>query len=226
MALVGRLIDEVSLTTYLSKIEAINRWLHANCLVLNVRKTKELVMGDSNLTNSYTPVQIDQETVEIVDNFKYLGTIMDSKFLFEEHSNMVYNRAQQRLHLLRKLNSFGVSKSVMQLVYRSIIESVLSYNISTWYGNLQVTKGRTKLAGVVNEASKLIGREQRQLSTLFDSSVRRNAFKIFNDPSHPLNRKFELLPSGRRLKTIMARKNIYKKSFTPSAVSVLNASMK
>ena len=38
--------------------------------------------------------------------------------------------------LLRKLKSFDVSQHILQLVYRSLIESVLSFNIITWYGNV------------------------------------------------------------------------------------------
>ena len=138
---------------------------------------------------------------------------------------MVYKKAQQRLFLLRKLNSFGVSQSVLELVYRGLIESILSFNISTWYGHLAV-KERGKLVRTVNIASKLIGNAQRSLATLFDSAIERKARQIFNDSTHPLNPSFQMLPSGRRIRVPLARKNIYKKSFIPSAVSVLNATLK
>ena len=43
--------------------------------------------------------------------------------------------------------------------HRGLIESILSFNIVTWYGNVN-SKNRTKLARIVNIATKLIGREQ------------------------------------------------------------------
>ena len=129
------------------------------------------------------------------------------------------------MFLLRKLRSFSVSQHVLELVYRGLIESILSFNISTWYGHLTV-KQKTKLNRTVNIASKLIGREQKQLSTLYNSAVKRKASQIFNDSVHPLNCELQKLPSGRRIKVPLARKNVFKKSFIPSAVAVLNASMK
>ena len=87
---------------------------------------------------------IDQREVEMVDSFKYLGTITDKKLTFNEHADMVYKKSQKRLFLLKKLKSFEVSPRVFELVYRSLIESILSFNIITWFGHLTV-KQKTKL---------------------------------------------------------------------------------
>ena len=47
----------------------------------------------------------------------------------------LYKKAQQRLYLLRKLQSFDVSQHILELVYIGLIENILSFNIVTWYGN-------------------------------------------------------------------------------------------
>ena len=120
---------------------------------------------------------IDQREVEMVDSFKYLGTIIDKKLTFSEHADMVYKKSQQCLFLLRKLKSFEVSPHVLELVYRGLVESILSFNI-TWFRHLTV-KQKTKLGRVVNTASELIGQQQRQLSTLYDSALARKAFLYF-----------------------------------------------
>ena len=49
------------------------------------------------------------------------------------------------------------------------------------------------------------------------------ARQILHDPTHPLNEAFEKLPSGRRLKVPLAKKNLFMKSFIPSAILILNA---
>ena len=104
----------------------------------------------------------------MVDSFKYLGTIIDKKLTFNEHADMVYKKSQQCLFLLKKLKSFEVSPHVHELVYRGLVESILSFNIIIWFGHVTV-KQKTKLGRVVNKASKLIGQQQLQLSTLCDS---------------------------------------------------------
>ena len=193
-------------------------------LELNVGKTKELILGKLKGLEYATPVVIDQKEVEIVHDFKYLGTHVDEKLSFDSHADSVYKKSQQRLFLLRKLKSFDVSQPVLELVYRSLIESVLSFNIITWFNFLTV-KQRTKLGRVVNIASKIIGQKQQQLPSLYRTAVSRKSYQIVNDRTHPLHSSFQKLPSGRRFRVPLARKNILKKSFVPSAVSVLNASL-
>ena len=42
--------------------------------------------------------------------------------------------------------------------------------------------------------------------------------QIYNDQSHPLNQKFNALPSGRRLRSASTKSAKYNKTFVPSAV--------
>ena len=180
------------------------------------------MFGGGRISQTPEPILINNQEVEIVKSFKYLGTVLDERLSFCEHVDYVYKRAQQRLFLLRKLKSFDVSQHILQLVYRSLIESVLSFNIITWYGNVS-GKNKVKLARVVNTASKLIGNNQNQLSSIYKDALKRKSTQILYDPAHPLNQAFQKLPSGRRLKVPLAKKNIFKKSFVPSAILILNA---
>src|SRR4029434_10792238 len=50
----------------------------------------------------------------------------------------------------------------------------------------------------------------------------RRAGKIVADPSHPGNKLFEALPSGRRLRSIMTKTSRHKTSFFPAAVGLIN----
>ena len=123
----------------------------------------------------------------------------------------------------QEIQSFDVSQHILELVYRGLIESILSFNIVTWYGNVNM-KNRAKLARIVNIATKLIGREQNQLSHVYNVALKRKAIKIFHDDTHPLNAAFHIiLPSGRHLTVPLARKNLWKKSLIPSAILMLNS---
>ena len=78
--------------------------------------------------------------------------------------DFVRKKAQQRLFLLRRLKSFEVHQHILEMVYRGLLESRLSFNIVTWYGNMTV-KSKARLARIVHTAGKVIqGRDQRQLS--------------------------------------------------------------
>ena len=123
---------------------------------------------------------------------------------------------------MRKLKSSYISQHILQLVYRGLIESVLSFNIITWYDNVSA-RNKIKFACVFNTAIKLIGNEQKHLSSIYNAALKRKARHILYDPTHPLNDAFQKLPSGRRLKVPLTKKNLLKKSFIPSAILILNA---
>ena len=133
----------------------------------------------------------------------------------------VHKKARQRLSLLRKLRNFDIERRILTIVYRSMIESILTYNIVSWYGNLTM-KQKNKLTRVINEANKIIGHKQSTLQELFSHFLEKRAFVVYSDQTHPLHFCFEVLPSGRRLRVPYAKKNIFKRSFVPLAVPVLN----
>ena len=141
--------------------------------------------------------------------------------LSSTHRHKIQKKAQQRLHLLRKLRTFQVSKDILTLVYRSLIESVLTFNIASWYNQLTI-KHKTKLTRIVNQAGKIPGCPH-PLSELYSRAAIRKAILITEDLSLPLHDSFQLLPSGRRFNGPLARKNTYKKSFIPSAIALLNS---
>ena len=105
-----------------------------------------------------------------MSSFKYLGTVLNQKLSFTENVYYIYKKAQQHLFLLGKPRSFNVRKDILESVYRSLIQSILVFNIVTWYGNLTV-KNRAMLARVVSLAEKVIESKQNQLSDLYHQSV-------------------------------------------------------
>ena len=223
MALVAHMSDSQALQQYQQEVHALAQSFSERSLELNILKTKELCCGSrgKNCDALFQPLSIHGQLVEQVQTFKYLGTEIDACLSFSHHANSIHKKAQQRLYLLRKLRAFNVSKDILTLVYRSLIESTLTYNISSWF-NFLTTTTKTKLSRIINQASKITRTPQPPLTELYRRSVMRKATFITEDPSHPLHHSFMLLPSGRRYRTPLARKNIYKKSFIPSAITLLN----
>ena len=143
--------DENSLAEYFLQLDPLNSWFKESFLDLSISKTKELVFDSRKEKEPFIPVATDQQS----------GEFVDSKLsFFDDNIVYVYKTAQQRLYLLRKLRSFGVGSHVLESVHRCLVESVLSFSIVTWYGNLSV-KNRARLARVVNTVSKIIGATQK-----------------------------------------------------------------
>ncbi len=66
----------------------------------------------------------------------------------------------QHLYLLRKQNSYDLSKEILETVYIGLVESVLTFDMCTLYGHLQA-KNMSRLSKVVNTTSKIIGNGQK-----------------------------------------------------------------
>ena len=115
MALAAVIRDKQSLSDYFIFVNRLIICGKESYLILNVKKTKELCLEEKRVksTDFVNPVLIDCDKVEQVDNFKYLGTILDKNFTFTDHVDTVCKKASQRLHFLRKMKCFGMNCYVL-----------------------------------------------------------------------------------------------------------------
>ena len=81
---------------------------------------------------------IHNNEVEIVSKYRYLGTIFDDKLKWDDNTEEIVKKGQQRLYLLRKLNYFSVDQKILTLFYKSFVESVLSFSFICWFHSLGV----------------------------------------------------------------------------------------
>ena len=70
-------------------------------------------------------------------------------------------------------------------------------------------------------ASKIIGLPTPTLADMNNKAITRLALSITNDTDHPLYRYFDLMPSGRRYRTLKWQKVGFSRSFVPSAIAAL-----
>ena len=106
--------------------------------IIDVKKTKELIIDFRKHSDPLNPVTINGETVERVSEYKYLGTIIDDKRNFESNTASINKKCSSRIYLLQKLRNLDVNKSILQLFYRCFIESVCCFSLLSWYGNLDL----------------------------------------------------------------------------------------
>ena len=199
-------------------------WCDDNFLELNALKTKEMCIDFRRGAKDDVVVSvIHDEPVEIVESFKYLGTTFDNQLKWDLNTEQIVKRGQQRMYLLRKLNSFSVSPLILSRFYQSFIESLLAFSFTCWFRSLSV-HDRNSLNSIVNTCSKIIGVKQRDLSSFCDQQIVRKAASILKISDHILVSEFVLMKSGKRYAMPVCKSNRYLKSFLPSAVQLLNKS--
>ena len=79
---------------------------------------------------------------------------------------------------------------------------------------------------MVRTAEHITGCQLPSLEELYNERCVRKSLRVIKDPTHPHNRLFVLLPSGKRYQGIKAKTNRLKNSFIAQAVRLLNKSMK
>ena len=93
MALVGLMQagnNAVNQSIYFQCIEKLTKWCQDSNLSINETKTKELVMTMSNNTFQDSPVIINAQPVEKVEEFKYLGTFFDCTLSFTMNTDYIF----------------------------------------------------------------------------------------------------------------------------------------
>ena len=195
------------------------KWCESFNLILNISKTKELVVDFRRSPSPLSTLSIHGVEVEKVTSFQFLGTTIHESLSWELNTNINISKAHQRLHFLRQVKRFRVSQVAMTHFYRSTIESVLTFSMLVWFGHTTALD-KTRLERVVRRASKIIGCSLPSLSSLFSTRIIRNAKNIIADHSHPAHHLFNLLPSGRRYRSINTSR--FRDSTNPLAIRNLN----
>lgn len=216
------LISDGDESAYRWEIDRLVTWCGENNLELNALKTVEMIADFRKSPAPPTPITLCDSPVDIVESFRFLGTIITQDLKWELNISSLIKKAQQRMFFLRQLEKFNLPKTMMVHFYSAIIESILTSSIITWYA-AATARDKGRLQRVIRSAEMVIGCNLPSLQELYSSRTLRRAGKIVADPSHPGHKLFEPLPSGRRLRSIRTKTSRHKNSFFPSATALMNA---
>lgn len=165
---------------------------------------------------------IKGETIEQVRDFKLLGVHVSDDLTWSANCAVLLKKSRQRLYFLRKLKNFGVRTGVLVRFYTAIIQSVLTNAIIVWFGNT-TSRDLRKLSSVIRTAERIIGTGLPSLESVYNARIAKKTKLILEDTSHPANDYFNLLPSGRRLRSFYGNKR-FTRSCYPSATRIFNSS--
>ena len=177
------LISNCDETAYRKEIQSLINWCENNNLILNPSKTKEMIIDYRKKKEPITPIFINNECIEIVNSFKFLGTTISSDLKWHFNTKLILKKAHQRLYFLRQLKKFHLNKEIMVNFYRAIIESILIFSTIIWFNSLSQAEKR-KLNSIVNSCSRIIGVALPSLENLYKDRLRTRCNKIIVDRLH------------------------------------------
>lgn len=136
-------------------LNALKGWLDTNGLDLSPSKSSVVIFSRKR---NLPPININYNSVplEIKENAKFLGVILDSKLTGVPHYEYISLRCERNLNILRCLTGvwWGAHPFTMRLLYNALIRSVLDYGTFLLHpGNTSAVK---KLDSVQSKALRLV----------------------------------------------------------------------
>ena len=195
---------------YFEEVKCFVGWCEKNFLMSNFKKTKEMIIDFRITKNPMHQLEINDESVETVGSYKYLGFTIDNKLNWHAHVDVLCNKLNTRLFFLKNLKSFHVNESILKMYYQALIQSVITFGISCWGGNITECD-KQKINRSIKKAGKIVGEELPLLNDLYKKkhSITK-ALNIANDPCHPLWNAYQISGRSGRFITVHSKTERYK----------------
>ena len=119
-----------------SNVEMHNffKWASANKLIINLSKTYYIIHSFRNFSDVNFNLEINNQTVEQVNQGLFLGTYIDDKLKFKAHIDHISSKISKSIGILFKLSKLKAPKSILKHIYYSLVHSHLIYNIICYAG--------------------------------------------------------------------------------------------
>ena len=110
-------------------INVVQEWCKLNKLTLNIKKTKCIIYMSEHKGKSNNPykIHIKGQLLDEVNEYKYLGTIIDNMPNGEPQYNALIRNLSFNLRSFGKIRRYLTNKAVL-MVYKSTILPVIDYN--------------------------------------------------------------------------------------------------
>ena len=225
-AILGLLDDSSeSFDLFAGEIERFVSWCERHSLHLNVSKTKDMVIDFRLKGNEHDAIEIAGELVERVSDYKYLGVTVNDKLDWSVHAQNVVSKVNQRMYFVRKLNAFGVDSVLVSLFYRAVVQSIMSFCVIVWGGNL-ACKYVSQFDSVARRVSRMTDIEQCCFMDIFEKCCLRKIEAIMKDEYHPLLNFITFSKRSNRIILIKANRERFRNSFLPYAVRLYSKNFK
>ena len=109
----------------------VSNWLKLNKLSLNIGKTKAMVFHTPRRKPFVPNLFIDNVQIEFVDNFNFLGIILDKNLKFKPHITHLTTKISKTIGILNRLKHFLPIGALLN-IYNALVVSHLNYGTMIW----------------------------------------------------------------------------------------------
>ena len=141
-------------------------WLNAHELKLNVAKSKVMLLNAKGLCPNVELI-MNNEILEVVEKFKFLGVTVDVTLNFDEHYGLLHNKLVKSVFIIRTLAK-TLPRSCLHSLYFAFYHLNLMYCATTWFPLLKATS-----------QNSLYMLQKRLIRTLSNASFRQHCMHLY-----------------------------------------------
>uniref|UniRef100_A0A8C1Z289 Reverse transcriptase domain-containing protein n=1 Tax=Cyprinus carpio TaxID=7962 RepID=A0A8C1Z289_CYPCA len=136
----------------------VTSWLQENCLQLNISKTVGMFFSKTNRASFNPDIIVAGEKLRIVNQYKYLGLVIDSHLSFKAHIEKLCKIIKFNLANFRSIRN-DMSTEAALIFLHSMIFSHLNYCFTSWSQASQSAK--RPLETLYKQAIKIMDKKPR-----------------------------------------------------------------
>ena len=135
-------------------LQELQNWCEKWGFRFSVNKTKAMIFS-KNKSEQHISLKINNQNIEYVNQFKFLGLIFDNRFTWNEHINYVEEYCNKRINLLKFVSGtkWGANRSSLYKLYTALILSKIDYACEFYYSTNQ--QNRYKLDCIQHKCLRL-----------------------------------------------------------------------
>ena len=117
-------------------IEKINTWTEKNKMLLNEKKSKNMIFNFTKHHQFTTSIELKGQKLEILDEMKLLGTIITSDLKWDKNTEKIVKTSNMAMRLLHAASKFIKDKKILKEIYYVYIRSRLEHSAVVWNSSL------------------------------------------------------------------------------------------
>ena len=107
----------------------VSKWFKVNSMKANPKKFQFMILGKG--TRQTITLNINNIKIRESQNVELLGLIIDNRLTFKDHINMLCQRANHKLHALRRIRKY-LTLEKSKLLYNNFINNQFNYASIIW----------------------------------------------------------------------------------------------
>ena len=119
---------------------------------------------------------------------------------------------------MRKLSSFNIDKTILNLFFESCVMSLFYFSITSWGGNIRAVE-RDNMERVIKHCLKLVNaKDFISVDDILQIACKRKLNCILKDNTHPLHAFLEFSSRSGRLLHVKTKTSRHLNSFLPYSI--------